>query len=541
MATAGPSGYRLVCDHAEPTQSSHSSNSARQPTSCRTPLRSPSPCESLTGIPKPDSSYRRYSHTSLVFSSTTPSEPSRSCSPDSSPASSVKEASITGEDVKEPEPDLPKAPEHFTRAFSVPKALFQIYETYQGWHFSFAPTQNVHALVMELNETTLQRDKAEQQVRDLTERLSSGTEPGLKIQPSEREERSSEVAKHPASKPAFLTEPDPRQREIIENKENKPLEERFKDLVDWSYIVQGDWAAAQKRNTVLDDELEKAGKDIRKLEAKESVLENDKKRIEMQIKQSRKRRTSGQDSSTQTEGSKGEGVACQTTMVHDDQSSMTLGTEPLQPPASLITQQHRLTELQQENERLRQENDEMRNALEQHQNEDSPPEGLESQALEAHPGEAQMRSADPGVEVQGGDVEMGGITTGQDSTAPQDTETPAMPVTAPVTSETEVVLGFDPQRHLNSINRDSRTNSDDARRRRDRRRSEQRRRPEQRRLEREEEAQQPRRHRNRSHEVYTQKKKTLWPLRWVRYRRRALMDFFSFGYMFSHRLSYRSR
>ncbi|KAI3579917.1 hypothetical protein IWW34DRAFT_819144 [Fusarium oxysporum f. sp. albedinis] len=430
MATAGPSGYRLVCDHAEPTQSSHSSNSARQPTSCRTPLRSPSPCESLTGIPKPESSYRRYSHTSLVFSSTTPSEPSRSCSPDSSPASSVKEASITGEDVKEPEPDLPKAPEHFTRAFSVPKALFQIYETYQGWHFSFAPTQNVHALVMELNSTKLQRDKAEQQVRDLTERLSSGTEPGLKIQPSEREERSSEVAKLPASKPTFLTEPDPRQREIIENKENKPLGERFKDLVDWSYI----------RNTVLDDELDKAGKDIRKLEAKES--------------------------------SKGEGVACQTTMVHDDQSSMTLGTEPLQPPASQITQQNRLTELQQENERLRQENDEMRNALEQHQNEDSPPEGLESQALEAHSGEAQMRSADPRVEDQGGDVEMGGITTGQDSTAPQDTETPAMPVTAPVTSETEVILGFDPQRHLNSIYRASRTNSDDARRRRDRRRRE---------------------------------------------------------------------
>ncbi|KAK2668884.1 hypothetical protein RAB80_016264 [Fusarium oxysporum f. sp. vasinfectum] len=125
-------------------------------------------------------------------------------------------------------------------------------------------------------------------------------------------------------------------------------------------------------------------------------------------------------------------------MAHDDQSSVTLGTEPLQPPASQITQQNRLTELQQENERLRQENDEMRNALEQHQNEDSPPEGLESQALEAHPGEAQMRSADPGVEVQGGDVEMGGITTGQDSTAPQDTETPAMPVTAPVTSETEI-------------------------------------------------------------------------------------------------------
>ncbi|KAG7426352.1 hypothetical protein Forpi1262_v012841 [Fusarium oxysporum f. sp. raphani] len=418
MATAGPSGYRLVCDHAEPTQSSHSSNSARQPTSCRTPLRSPSPCESLTGIPKPDSSYRRYSHTSLVFSSTTPSEPSRSCSPDSSPASSVKEASITGEDVKEPEPDLPKAPEHFTRAFSVPKALFQIYETYQGWHFSFAPTQNVHALVMELNETTLQRDKAEQQVRDLTERLSSGTEPGLKIQPSEREERSSEVAKHPASKPAFLTEPGPRQREIIENKENKPLEERFKDLVDWSYIVQGDWAAAQKRNTVLDDELEKAGKDIRQLEAKESVLENDKKKSKCNSNRA------------------ANGGPLAKTALHRLKVQKARGS-PVKLRWHMMTKAP-LTELQQENERLRQENDEMRNALEQHQNEDSPPEGLESQALEAHPGEAQMRSADPGVEVQGGDVEMGGITTGQDSTAPQDTETPAMPVTAPVTSETEI-------------------------------------------------------------------------------------------------------
>ncbi|KAK2668883.1 hypothetical protein RAB80_016263 [Fusarium oxysporum f. sp. vasinfectum] len=260
MATAGPSGYRLVCDHAEPTQSSHSSNSARQPTSCRTPLRSPSPCESLTGIPKPESSYRRYSHTSLVFSSTTPSEPSRSCSPDSSPASSVKEASITGEDIKEPEPDLPKAPEHFTRAFSVPKALFQNYETYQGWHFSFAPTQNVHALVMELNETTLQRDKAEQQFRHGTRTEDSALGTGGK------KFRSSKAPL--LRNRLFLTEPDPRQREIIENKENKPLEERFKDLVDWSYIVQGDWAAAQKRNTVLDNELDKAGKDIRKLEAK---------------------------------------------------------------------------------------------------------------------------------------------------------------------------------------------------------------------------------------------------------------------------------
>ncbi|KAJ9414663.1 hypothetical protein QL093DRAFT_2471431 [Fusarium oxysporum] len=539
MATAGPSKLPSVSDHIETVQSYRSPDDPRQPSSCGAgspnSLRGLSSGESITRIPSPTRSNRRYSS---VFSS---KSPSRSSSPVSSLASSVKEVNVTDEEVQDPEPDLPKAPENFSRAFGVPKALFQIYEDNREWHFSFAPTQNVHALVMELNEATLQRDKAEQQARDLTERLSSDTEPGLKIQPSEREERGSEIAKLPASKPTFLTELDPRQREIIENKENKPLEERFKDLVDWSYIVQGDWAAAQKRNTVLDDGLDKAGKDIRKLEAKESVLENDKKRLEIQLKQSRKRRTSGQDSSTQTEGSKGEGGACQTTMAHDDQSSMTLGTEPLQSPASQIPQENRLTELQQENEQLRQENDEMRNALEQHQNEDSPPEGLESQALGAHPEEAQMRSADLGVEVQGGDVEMGGITTGQDSTAPQDTETPAMPVTAPVTSETKVILGFDPQRHLNSIYRDSRTNSDDARRRRDRRRREQRRRPEQRRLEREEEAQQPRRHRNRSHEVYTQEKKTLWPLRWVRYRRRALLDFFSFDYMFSQHLSYRSR
>ncbi|KAH7148046.1 hypothetical protein DER46DRAFT_639581 [Fusarium sp. MPI-SDFR-AT-0072] len=452
MATAGPSEICSVSDHIE-AQNYRSLDAPRQPSSCRAgspkSLRDLSSGESITRIPSPERSNRRYSS---VFSS---KPPSRSSSPGSSVASSVKEVNVTDEEVQEPEPDLRKAPEHFSRVFSVPKALFDICETYREWHFSFAPTQNVHALLMQLNEETVRREKAERQVRDLTQLLISGAEPGPKIQPPEQEQKSPEVYKVPASKRLFIKDPDARRKELIENKENRPLQERFDALMDWSEEVEADIGAAQDRNTRFDDMLDKAGKDIRKLKDEKF--------------------------STQTEGSKGKGIACQTTMAHDDQSSMILGAGPLQPLASQIVQENRLAELQQENERLRQENDAMRSALEQHQNEDSPPEGPESQVNDGNPEEAQIRSADPGVEVQGGDVEMGGITTGQDSTAPQYIEAPLMPLTPPATSETEVILRFDPQRLLKSINRDSRTSSDNARRRRDSRRRERQIRREQRR------------------------------------------------------------
>ncbi|KAM0080461.1 hypothetical protein ACKRZS_007389 [Fusarium odoratissimum] len=395
--------------------------------------------------------------TSSVFSS---KSPSRSSSPGSTLASSVKEASITSGEVKEPEPDLPKALEDFSRVLSVPKALFHMYETYREWHFSFAPTQNLDALSMKLNEEKVLREKAEQQVRDLTQRLSSGVEPGPEIQPSEREPEGPEAEKVPALKRLSIKERDERRRELIENKENKPLEERFEALVDWSDQVQEDYLAAQDRNTLFFDDLGKASKKISKLKAKKKVLQADRARLENNLEQSRKQTASGRDSPLRTEGTKGKGVARQTTIAHDDESSMALSADPPKPPASQIDQENRLAELQRENERLRQENDEMRNTLEQPQNEDGQPDRPESHFNDANPEEIQIRSANPGVDVQGGLVEIGGITTGQDIVAP------VMPVTPPATSETEVTLRFDPQRLLNNINRDSRSNSDDARRRR---------------------------------------------------------------------------
>ncbi|PNP78579.1 hypothetical protein FNYG_08058 [Fusarium nygamai] len=544
MATAGPSGYGLVADQAESAQNSRSADSARQLPPHRTPLRSPSPCESFTRIPKPSSSHRRYSYSSLVHSSKSSSGPSRPASPNSSPASSVQEDSIIDEEVKEPEPDLPKAPEHFIKVFSVPKALFNIYETYREWHFGFAPMQNVQALEMELKQANLKREKAEQQVRDLTERLSSVAEPGPKIQPSEPERKCSEVEKVTPAK--LRKERDARRRELIENSGNMPLEERFKELAGWSEKVEADIDAAQDRNTLLDDMLDKASRDIKKLKGEELSLKANRKVLEKQLELSRKQRISGHDSSTQTEGPKGEGVACQTTMARDDQKSITLRAEPVRPLAFRIVQENRLAELQRENDRLLQENEEMRNALEQPQSQDSPPEESESEINDATPEEAQIRSADAGVEVQSADVDMGGIATGQDSAAPENIEAPVVPTIPPATSEAGEILRFNLGRVLSSINRDPISSSDDARRRRDSRRHERRRRREQRRLEREEEARQrqqgrsereedarrPRKRHGQSRKTYRQRKKGLSPLAWVRYRQ-TWMDFLSLSYMFS--------
>ncbi|EXL92983.1 hypothetical protein NOF04DRAFT_14379 [Fusarium oxysporum II5] len=307
----------------------------------------------------------------------------------------------------------------------------------------------------------------------------------------------------------------------LQNTANKPIEPEHQAVPPQQPRIVMTDAAIQAveqhdENILLDELPDQTIKDSGALEVTIQELTGDKERLEKQLEVCIKQNASGRDSSTQTEGTR----------------------------ASRTDHENRLAD-KSENNVNRQENTERRSALEQPQNEDSPPEEPESQVSDANPEEAQIRSTDPGVEVQGADVEMGGITTGQDSPAPQDiameNDAPAMPATPPARLETEVILRFDLQWHLNSISRDSRTNSDDARRRRDSRRPERQRRREQRRLEREEEAQRPRKHRDRSYEVYTQKKKTLWPLGWVRYRRRTLMDFFSFSYMFSRRLSYRSR
>ncbi|RBA15617.1 hypothetical protein FPRO05_12224 [Fusarium proliferatum] len=548
MTTAGPSEYRLVTDQAESAQNPHTSDSVRLPPPHCKPLMSPSPCESLTGIPQPSLkssnpsySYRRYSHTSLAYSSKSSSVPSRSCSPDSSPASSIQEESINDEEIKEPEPDLPKAPEHFERVFSVPKAIFEIYETYREWHFGFAAKQNVHVLMMRLNQANLKLEKAEQEVRALTQRLSSIAEPEPKIQPSKREQNS-EVQKATPSR--LRKKRDARRRELIENKYNKPLKERFEELAGWSEKVEADIDAAQDRNTFLDDMLHKAGRDIRKLQGEKLSLEANKGELQKQLEQSLQKMISRHDSSTQTEVPKDEAVACQTTMAHDDQTSVTSGDGPVQPLALQVTQDDRLAELQRENDRLRQENEEMRNAIEQRQGQDSSLEGSESRVLEVQPEEAHTGDEDPEAQVQGANVEMGGITTGDDSTASENIEIPVIPVTPPVTSEAEETLVFYPLRYLNNINRDPGTSSDIARHRRDsrrRRRREQRKleraeeeaqQQQQRRLERDKDARRPRKHHRKSLKVYREKKKIPSPLGWVRYRR-TLMDFLSFHYMFS--------
>ncbi|KAG4271849.1 hypothetical protein FPRO04_10581 [Fusarium proliferatum] len=277
--------------------------------------------------------------------------------PDRSPACSVQEASATAEEVEEPEPDPPSAPEHFSRALSVPKDLFDIYDTYQEWHFG------------------------------------------------------SEADKVPPPKQFFTKKRDPRLMELIENKENIPLEDRFDKLVDYSEQVEADIDAAQDRNTLLFDDLGKAGEKIRKLKEKKKALKADKVRLEKILAQSRKQTASGQDSPLRIERMKVEGAACRTTMKHADQTSTVLKNEWPQPPAFRADQDAKLAELQWDNDRLRQENEKMRNALEQHQNEENCPEEPESHNNDQNSEEEQIRSTEPEVEVQGADVKMGGITT----------------------------------------------------------------------------------------------------------------------------------
>ncbi|KAF5681338.1 hypothetical protein FDENT_8109 [Fusarium denticulatum] len=593
MATAGPSKYRFVTDQARLAQNSHLADSARQSSPHRIRLRSPSTCQSPTGIPKPSleppSRHRRYSRTSSVSSSKSSSGPSRSRSADSSPVSSVQEVSITEAEAKESAPELPKAPEHFTRAFSIPKTLFEIYETSQEWHFGLAPMQNVQALGTELNQANFERQKAEQQVRDLTQRLSSVAEPGLKIHSSESDRKCSEVARVTPSK--LRKERDARLMELIENKGNMPLEERFEELVGWSQRVEADIDAAQDRNTFLDDLLGKAGRDKSKLQGETLLLKANKEKLEKQLEQTRKlttmahndqtaaapsakplrslasqndqenrlaelqrenerprqennemrnalkqpqsqdspeeepesqlkdatpeeaqesreerfdreldacvvQKASVQGSSSQTEASKGKEIACRTTVAHNDQRSMTLGIWPPQPLASNISQENSIARLQWENERLRKENQRLRNALEQHQNENSRPEGPETQHSNVSSEEAQVRNADPRAEIQDTDVEMGGVTAGQDSAAQLNIEAPVVPTIPPETSEAGEILRFNLQRFLSSINRDPISSSDDAGRRRDSRRHERRRQLERWRLEQEEEARQQQRERS---------------------------------------------
>ncbi|KLO81617.1 Uncharacterized protein LW93_6768 [Fusarium fujikuroi] len=287
-----------------------------------------------------------------------------------------------------------------------------MYDTYHEWHFGFAPTQNVHALVMKFNEEKERREKAEQKVRSLTQLRNSVAQPGHNIRLSEREQTSSQVDKVSSPKGLFIKRRDPRLMELIENKENMQLDDRFDKLVDYSEQVEADIDAAQDRNTLLFDGLGKAGEKISKLEAEMMDLKVDKVRLEKILEQSRNQISSGQDSPLRTEGMKAEGGIRRTTMTHADKTSTVLKNERPRPLAFRANQDTRLAELQRENDRLRQENEEMRHALEQHQNEDNCPEEPESHTNDQYPEEEQVRSTEPEVEVQVADVKMGGITTG---------------------------------------------------------------------------------------------------------------------------------
>ncbi|CVL07450.1 uncharacterized protein FMAN_14368 [Fusarium mangiferae] len=144
------------------------------------------------------------------------------------------------------------------------------------------------------------------------------------------------------------------------------------------------------------------------------IQEFGEERLDRKIEVCVKQEDSGQGSSSQTKASKGKGIARETTMAQNEQSSMTRDFELLQPLASNIPQgngfaglQYENERLRRENERLRRENDEMRNTLEQHQIEDSRPEGPESHHSHASPEETQVWNTNPGAEVEDADVEMG--------------------------------------------------------------------------------------------------------------------------------------
>ncbi|KAF5710327.1 hypothetical protein FGLOB1_5543 [Fusarium globosum] len=159
----------------------------------------------------------------------------------------------------------------------------------------------------------------------------------------------------------------------------------------------------------LSDQITKAS-EVLEVKIQEFGEERLDRKIEVCIKQE----DSGQGSSSQTKASKGKGIARETTMAQSEQSSMTRDFELLQPLAFNIPQGNGFAGLQyenerlcQENERLRRENDEMRNTLEQHQLEDSRPEGPESHHGHASPEETQIWNTNPGAEVEDADVEMG--------------------------------------------------------------------------------------------------------------------------------------
>lgn len=270
-------------------------------------------------------------------------------------------------------------------------------------------------------------------------------------------------------------------------------------------------AVEQRDENILFAELpDQTSKDSGALEVTIQEPTGEKERLEKQLEVCIKQNASGQDSLTQTEGTRGEGAACQTAMTHDDRRTMILRAETPQPVASRSDHENKLAD-QSENDVPRQENTE-RSAIEQPQNENSPPKKSEFQFNKTHKEQETNIPSHTG-EAERPDVEMGGIAQGPDSVTPQNTatenETPVMPVESPVRPETTTIIGIGRHKVLNNNNQDFTMSSDDTRQIRDRRRHERQMRRWQRELEREEEAHQLRRDRHNSRQEYTQTRDTL--------------------------------
>ncbi|KAJ4031147.1 hypothetical protein NW761_013213 [Fusarium oxysporum] len=299
-----------------------------------------------------------------------------------------------------------------------------------------------------------------------------------------------------------------------QNTENKPIESEHQALAPQQpRVVMADaavQAVEQRDENILFDELpDQISKDSGALEVTTQELTGENERLENQLEVCTKQNASGQDSSTQTEGTS-EGAACQTAMTHDNRRTMILRVETLQSVASRIDHENKLAD-QSENDVHRQENTE-RSAIEQPQNENSPPKKSEFQFNKTHKEQETNIPSHTG-EAERPDVEMGGIAQGPDSVTPQNTatenETPVMPVESPVRPETTTIIGIGRHKVLNNNNQDFTMSSDDTRQIRDRRRHERQMRRWQRELEREEEAHQLRRDRHHSRQEYTQTRDTL--------------------------------
>ncbi|KAF5716149.1 hypothetical protein FMUND_6492 [Fusarium mundagurra] len=236
------------------------------------------------------------------------------------------------------------------------------------------------------------------------------------------------------------------------NTESKPIEPEHQAVpLQQPRIVMTDatvQAVEQPDEHIMSDELPNQTSEVSgalEVTVQEFTEERIDKEFEVCVTQK-----ASEASSSQTAASKGKGIACQPTMSHDEQSPMTLHVGQLQPIASNTPQEYRISELQWVIQPLRCENDEMRNALNQYRNDDSRSEGPESQLSDASPEEVQARNTDPKTKVQDADVEMGGLTAGQHSTAQQSIEAPVVPAIPPATSEAGEILRFNLQ-HADEI------------------------------------------------------------------------------------------